>query len=115
MILLANPSCLAKPQPRICLKPHDLCSPCIPRVFVTDLVPSASWRWFLMEDAGNAQTPTLSRSVAIEVARTPGQLQHRALQDQTLPSLLIRCEGDHLQQQAVEVCRVLSVSHRESS
>ncbi len=84
---------------------HDLCPACIPRVLVTDLVPSAFWRWFLMEDAGNADMSPLSRPVAIEAARTLGLLQQRALQDQTLPSLLIRCEGDHLQQQAVEVCR----------
>jgi aminoglycoside phosphotransferase (APT) family kinase protein len=84
---------------------HDLCPACIPRVLVTDLVPSASWRWFLIEDAGNADQSALSRSVALEAARTLGQLQHRALQDQTLPSLLVRCEGDRLQQQAIEVCR----------
>ncbi len=84
---------------------HDLCSRCVPRVLSTDLVPSASWRWFLMEDAGNAEMSTLSRSVAIEAARTLGQLQQRALQDQTLPTLLIRCERDQLQQQTVEVCR----------
>lgn len=84
---------------------HDLCSTCIPRVLVTDLVPSASWRWFLMEDAGNADVSALSSSVAIEAARTLGKLQQRALQDQTLPSLLIQCEGDRLQQQAAEVCR----------
>ncbi len=84
---------------------HDLCSTCIPRVLATDLVPSASWRWFLLEDAGNADPSALSSSVAIESARTLGRLQQRALQDQTLPSLLIRCERDQLQQQAVEVCR----------
>lgn len=84
---------------------HDLCPACIPRVLVTDLVPSAPWRWFLMEDAGNADQSALSRSVAIEAARTLGLLQQRALQDQALPTLLIRCERDQLQQQAVEVCR----------
>src|SRR5579883_2026064 len=38
---------------------HDLFSTCIPRVPVRDRVPAASWRWLLMEDAENAQTPTL--------------------------------------------------------
>src|SRR5579883_250414 len=49
---------------------HDLCSTCVPHMLITDLVPSASWRWFLMEDAGNADMSPLSRPVAIEAART---------------------------------------------
>lgn len=84
---------------------HDLCSTCIPRVLVADLVPSAAWRWFLLEDAGCGDLSALSRPVAIEAARTLGLLQQRALHDQMLPSLLVRCEGDHLQQQALDVCR----------
>ena len=95
----------SRKEAQITQRLHDLCSTCIPRVLVADLVPSASWRWFVMEDAGNADPSALSRPLAIEAARILGRLQHRALQDQTLPSLLIRCEGDQLQQRAVEVCQ----------
>lgn len=82
-----------------------LCSTCIPHVLVADLVPSASWRWFVMEDAGQTEVSALSRPLALEAARTLGWLQRHAHQDQTLLPLLIRCEGDRLQQQAIEVCR----------
>ncbi len=84
---------------------HDVCSACIPRVLVVDLVPSAPWRWFLLEDAGECDLSALSRPVALEAARTLGLLQQRALHDPDLPSLLLRCEGNHLQQQALDVCR----------
>ncbi len=84
---------------------HDVCSTCIPRVFVVDLVPSAPWRWFLMEDAGECDLSALPTSVATNAARTLGLLQQRALRDQILPSLLLKCEGDRLQQQALDVCR----------
>jgi len=84
---------------------YDVCSTCIPRVLVVDLVPSAPWRWFLMEDAGDCDLSALSRPVAMKAARTLGLLQQRALYDRTLPSLLLRCEGDRLQQQALDVCR----------
>ncbi len=84
---------------------HVLCSTCIPRVLVADLVPAATWRWFLMEDAGCCDQSALSRPLAIEAARTLGRLQRRALHDQALPSWLTRCEGNHLRQQALAVCR----------
>ncbi len=84
---------------------HVLCSTSLPRVLVVDLVPAATWRWFLMEDAGCCDQSALSRSVAIEAARILGQLQHCALHDQVLPSWLTRCEGSHLRQQALAVCR----------
>ncbi len=58
-----------------------------------------------MEDAGECDLSALSRPVAIEAARTLGRLQQRALHDQILPSLLTRCEGDRLQQSALDVCR----------
>lgn len=84
---------------------HHLCSLCIPRVLLTDLVPSASWRWFLLEDAGNVDQSALPSQVAVEAARTLGRLQQRALADQALPSLLIPFTADQLQQQAVAVSR----------
>jgi hypothetical protein len=84
---------------------NDLCSTCLPRVLVADLVPAAPWRWFLMEDAGCCDLSVLSTPLAIEAARTLGRLQQRALHDQTLPSWLTRCEGNHLQQQALAVCQ----------
>jgi len=84
---------------------HALCSTSLSRVLVVDLVPATTWRWFLMEDAGCCDQSALSRSVAIEAARILGQLHQRALHDQVLPSWLTRCEGSHLQQQALAVCR----------
>ena len=84
---------------------HALCSISLPRVLAVDLVPATTWRWFLMEDAGCCDQSALSRSVAIEAARILGQLHQRALHDQVLPSWLTRCEGSHLQQQALAVCR----------
>ncbi|MBV9691891.1 MAG: phosphotransferase [Ktedonobacteraceae bacterium] len=58
-----------------------------------------------MEDAGRCGPSALSRPVAIKAARILGLLQQRAFRDQTLPSLLVKCEGDHLQQQALDVCQ----------
>ncbi len=84
---------------------HALCSTSLPRVLVVDLVPAATWCWFLMEDAGCCDQSALSRPLAIEAARILGQLQRRVLHDQVLPSWLNRCEGSHLQQQALAVCR----------
>jgi hypothetical protein len=74
---------------------HDMYSACIPHVLVVDLVPSAPWCWFLLEDAGECDLSALSRPVAIEAARTLGRLQQRALHDQILPALLLKCEGSH--------------------
>lgn len=84
---------------------HDLCPLHIPRVLVADLVSSAPWRWFLLEDAGWCDLSTLSLPIAIESARILGSLQQRALHDQVLPSLLTTCEGNALQQQALDICR----------
>ena|SRR5579883_3276416 len=58
-----------------------------------------------MEDAGQCDHTALSCSLAIEAARRLGRLQQQAFQDQILPSLLIRCEGNHFHQQTAAVCQ----------
>ena len=83
---------------------HSLCSECIPRVIDTDFIPEANWRWFLMEDAGHCNQETLSPATAREVAYILGTLQRCAMNEHTLLALVAHCDGDHLQERALDVC-----------
>lgn len=83
---------------------HALYPTGVPRVIMTNLVPGAQWRWFLLEDAGHSDAKVLFSATAIEAAYQLGVLQCRALSDKFLPTLLVHCESDYLQKRALDVC-----------
>lgn len=83
---------------------HTLCPTDIPRVIATDLSPETDWQWFLLEDAGRCNEEGLSLAIAQEVAYVLGTVQRRATGEHSLASLVVHCEGDRLQERALDVC-----------
>lgn len=77
----------------------------VPHVLIADLLPTASWRWFLLEDVGGSPPTTLRVPQAVDVARTLGWLQRRTEHDSVLPSLLSNCSAHHLHAQVLVVCQ----------
>ena len=57
-----------------------------------------------MEDAGRCNEEALSPATAREVAYILGTLKRCAVDEHTLPALVVHCDGDHLQERALDVC-----------
>ncbi len=83
---------------------HTICPTSIPMVIATDLTPTSSWRWFLMEDAGRCHADGLTKSIALEVACALGTLQRYAMADIWFPYYLRHCEANQLQECVLDVC-----------
>src|SRR5579859_7466068 len=81
------------------------CPPFAPHVLIPDLLPTTSWRWFVLENAGESQKTALTPSQACTVARTLGTLQRCIESDSVLPNLLIDCSAYRIYQQLLSVCR----------
>ena len=86
----------------------------IPRVIDEDLIPDDSWRWFLLDDAGHCTTEALSPDIAREAAYHLGVLQRGAMDEHSLSSFVVPCEGDHLQHRAIEVC-AWAIEHAQTT
>jgi hypothetical protein len=83
---------------------HTLCPTAVPRVIIADLMPEEDWRWFVLEDAGRCDQEAISPSIAQEAAYVLGTIQRYAAYDRVLPSLVVGCEADRLQECALDVC-----------
>jgi hypothetical protein len=77
----------------------------VPDILIFDLQPTASWQWFLLEDAGESPSTLLTVPQMIEVAQALGQLQHSTEQDLLLPSILSDCSAGNLLTQVLTICR----------
>ena len=80
------------------------CPPFAPHVLIPDLLPTTSWRWFVLEDAGESQKGALTLSQACTVARALGTLQCCTENDPVLPNLLTDCSAYQLYQRLLAVC-----------
>jgi phosphotransferase family enzyme len=78
--------------------------PFAPHVLISDLLPTSSWRWFVLEDAGESQKTALTPSQACTVARALGTLQRCTESDPVLPNLLTDCSAYQIYQQLLAVC-----------
>jgi fructosamine-3-kinase len=76
----------------------------VPRVLITDLLSTACWQWFLLEDAGGTAATQLTLAQAVIVAQTLGQLQRMTQRDAVLPSLLPDCSANNLHAQILALC-----------
>jgi hypothetical protein len=83
---------------------HQYCPDFVPAVLVNDLLPEHTWRWFLLENAGECDQENLTLDTAVQTAFVMGQLQSILAQDVTLASLLPQCRADGLQEAALSVC-----------
>jgi hypothetical protein len=82
----------------------SLCPPFAPRVLIPDLLPTTSWCWFVLEDAGESQKGALTLSQACTVASTLGILQRCTESDPILPNLLTDCSAYQIHQRLLAVC-----------
>jgi hypothetical protein len=80
------------------------CPPFAPQVLIPDLLPTTSWRWFVLEDVGESQKTALTPSQACTVARALGTLQHCTENDPVLPCLLTDCSAYQIYRRLLAVC-----------
>jgi hypothetical protein len=80
------------------------CPPFAPPVLIPDLLPTTSWRWFVLEDVGESQETVLTPSQAFMVARALGTLQRCTENDSVLSNLLTDCSADQIFPRLLTVC-----------
>jgi hypothetical protein len=92
------------PEAKVAERPNR-CSPdAVPLVLHGDLLPDASWCWFLLEGAGRCSHEALTPNTATEAALVLGTLQRSVCQDHVLPAWLPHCEAQGLQDLALQIC-----------
>ena len=83
----------------------NMCCPLfVPHILIPDILPTTSWCWFLLADAGEGQPSVLTLSQACTVASALGRLQCETEHDPVLPGLLTDCSAHHLYRQLLSVC-----------
>ncbi|HEX4207011.1 MAG TPA: aminoglycoside phosphotransferase family protein [Ktedonobacteraceae bacterium] len=93
-----------RPEALVTAHLTQLCPNYLPPILHSDLVPTSTWRWFVLADAGSSLYSPLSHVQAQQIARTLGRVQRVAENDQILPQMLPRCEAMHLVVRLFEVC-----------
>jgi hypothetical protein len=92
-----------RPEAKVTARLHQYCPDLVPNVLAEDLLPRSSWRWFLLDHAGDAPDP-LAPYTAVQAAFALGILQRMVCRDSDLPTWLPDCGALHLQRAAVQVC-----------